>query len=196
MPEETTSTETKEAPPAGKVTFTAEQQEEVNRIIQERLGRERTRLEADTQSKYADYDGLKAKAAKWAEHEQAQLTETQKLQQQIAALEGEKATWEAEKTARELEISEELLQAEIKAQAPGFGIPWDVAYHLGDFEDGDRAKAVKKGLEKLVKDRPDLVTASKGPGSPPNEPGKAKPQSQEAVIDSYAEKYLGRKTKV
>jgi hypothetical protein len=125
-------------PPAGKVTFTLEQQEEVNRIVQERLGRERTRLEAETKNQYGDYDDLKAKAAELKKIKDAELSDTQRLQQELDALKAEKAGWESEKAARELEIGEELLQAEIKAQAPGFGIPWDVAYHLGDFEaDGE-----------------------------------------------------------
>lgn len=159
-------------------TFT---QEDVNRIVQERLAREQTR--------YADYDDLKAKATKLKEIENAELSETEKLRQQIEALTAEKSTWEAQDAARNLEIQDELLKAEIKAQASGFGIPWDVAYHLGDFEmEGDREKNVKKGLEQLAKDRPDLVIAGKGPGSPPNEP-KGKPQSPEAVLDSFAEKY-------
>lgn len=52
-------------------------QEELNRIISERVAREK--------AKYADHADLKAKAARLAEIEQASLTETEKTAQRIAA---------------------------------------------------------------------------------------------------------------
>lgn len=74
-------------------------QEALDRIIGERVARER--------GKYADYDDLKAKAAKFDEAEAANQTELQKItaraeaaEQKVAKHEAEKqvATWAAEIT--------------------------------------------------------------------------------------------------
>ena len=54
-------------PTAGEKTFS---QSDVNRIVEDRLRRE--------QAKYADYDDLKAKAAKFDEQEEANKSELQK----------------------------------------------------------------------------------------------------------------------
>ena len=62
-------------------------QEELDRIIQSRLDRER--------KKFADYDDIKAKAEKYAELEEANKTEAQKTADRLAA---------AEKRAAELEV--------------------------------------------------------------------------------------------
>lgn len=58
-------------------------QAELNRIVTERVNRER--------SKFADYEDLKGKAARLAEIEQANLSEAEKSAQRIAAAEGEVA---------------------------------------------------------------------------------------------------------
>lgn len=57
-------------------------QAEVDRIIAERLARQK--------AQYADYDELKAKAAKWAEVEESQKSEAQKTQERMAQLERER----------------------------------------------------------------------------------------------------------
>jgi hypothetical protein len=72
-------------------------QEELDRIIQSRLDRERKKLPTD-------YDELKAKAAKLAEIEEANKTESQKIADKLAA---------AEKRATELEGK--ALRAEVAA---------------------------------------------------------------------------------
>jgi len=71
-------------------------QEELDRIIQGRLDRERKR--------FSDYDDIKAKAAKYAELEEANKTEAQKTADKLAA---------AEKRATELEGK--ALRAEVAA---------------------------------------------------------------------------------
>jgi len=71
-------------------------QEELDRIIQGRLDRERKR--------FSDYDDIKAKAAKYAELEEANKTEAQKTADRLAA---------AEKRATELEAK--ALRAEVAA---------------------------------------------------------------------------------
>ena len=59
-------------------TFT---QEEVDRIVGDRLQRER--------AKYADFDAMKKKAAKFDEAEQAQKSELQKATERAEALQKE-----------------------------------------------------------------------------------------------------------
>jgi hypothetical protein len=71
-------------------------QEELDRIIQGRLDRERKR--------FSDYDDIKAKAAKYAELEEANKTEAQKTADRLAA---------AEKRASELEAK--ALRSEVAA---------------------------------------------------------------------------------
>lgn len=71
-------------------------QEELDRIIQGRLDRERKR--------FSDYDDLKARAAKLAEIESANQTEAEKVQARLDA---------AEKRASELEAK--ALRAEVAA---------------------------------------------------------------------------------
>jgi len=63
-------------------------QDDLNRIIADRVSRER--------GKFADYDDLKAKAGKFDQVEAEKLTETQRLQAQLDELSGK-----AEKAQRE-----------------------------------------------------------------------------------------------
>lgn len=60
-------------------------QDELNRVIGERIAR----AEAKASEKYADYEDLKAKAAKFDEVDQASKTEAQKTAERIAKLEQE-----------------------------------------------------------------------------------------------------------
>lgn len=59
-------------------------QEELNKLIGERIGK--------VQAKFADYNDLKAKAAKFDEVEQASKSELEKAQERIAELERTAAT--------------------------------------------------------------------------------------------------------
>jgi septal ring factor EnvC (AmiA/AmiB activator) len=78
-------------------------QEELDRIIQARLDRERKKLPSD-------YDELRAKAAKLAEIEEANKTEAEKTAERLAA---------AEKRAAELEAK--AIRAEVAAAK---GVPF------------------------------------------------------------------------
>ena len=99
-------------------TFT---QAEMNAIIQDRLTRER--------GKYADYEALKAKAAKFDEAEEAGKTDLQKANEQVATLQkqvdaftkAEQLRTVREKVSKETGVPSELLFGEseevCKAQA-------------------------------------------------------------------------------
>jgi hypothetical protein len=79
-------------------TFT---QEELNKVVEDRLARER--------AKYLDYEDLKAKAQKYDEAEEASKTELQKATEKAQALEVE---LEGLKKANELrQIREEVARA-------------------------------------------------------------------------------------
>lgn len=90
-------------------TFT---QEEVDRIVGDRLQRER--------AKYADFDALKEKAAKFDEAEQAQKSELQKATERASALEAELNTLKRaaevrgirDQVAKETGVPASLLTAE------------------------------------------------------------------------------------
>ena len=99
-------------------TFT---QEEVNAMIGKRLSEEK--------SKYADYDEIKAKAAKFDEAEEKNKTELQKATERASALESElnamkkadEARMMREKVAKETGVPSNLItgstEEECKAQA-------------------------------------------------------------------------------
>lgn len=102
MSEQTAPTEgTEETNEQGQTFEPIASQEALDRIVQQRLARER--------AKFADYDDLKAQAAKFAKFEESQKTEAQKAQERLEA---------AEKRAAELEAK--AIRAEVAAEK---GIP-------------------------------------------------------------------------
>lgn len=90
-------------------TFT---QDEVNAIVNDRLGREK--------AKYSDYDAIKEKAAKLDELEEANKTELQKASEKVSALQKELDGIKRQneirdtraKVAQEMNIPAHLLTAE------------------------------------------------------------------------------------
>jgi hypothetical protein len=142
-------------------------QDDLNRIVEQRLKRERAR--------YADYDDLKEAAKKLKELKDAELSEKEKLEKRIQELEDAEAEAKQQAQARELEINEKLIRAEVRlvAGTMGFSTP-DDAYALAELadvsveEDGS-VKGVDKALEKLAKAKPYLLDGSDGKslGTPP-----------------------------
>ena len=84
-------------------TFT---QAELDQVVQERLGRER--------AKYADYETLKEKAAKYDQAEEASKTELQKAQEKANDY---KAQLDAMKKAQGIQAIREKVAAETKVPA-------------------------------------------------------------------------------
>jgi len=132
-------------------TFT---QAELERIIGERLGKER--------AKYADYEDLKTKAARLEEIEAANRSEQEKAV--------DKARREAEEAARKEErgkAAARIVKAEIRAAAGGrLADPEDAVrlLDLSEFtvnDDGDvDGKAIKAAIDKLVESKPYLATST------------------------------------
>ena len=89
MAEETTTEQDQEAPKDGKAAEfrPIESQDDLNRIIGERLDRER--------AKFSDYDDLKAKASRLDEIEDANKTEIEKARERVSAVEDELGTMPA-----------------------------------------------------------------------------------------------------
>jgi len=146
-------------------TFT---QADIDRIVKERLTRE--------QARFADYDDLKKAAEELSKLKEADLSEQEKLTKRIAELEQAQADWDAQAEAREREVNERLLRAEVRVLAATLNfIDPEEAWKLADLtdvtfgEDG-KIEGVKKPLEKLAKDKPHLIQAASGGGSPPNKP--------------------------
>lgn len=98
-------------------------QDEVNKVVQERLARERAKFEG--------YEELKQKAAKFDEIEESQKTELQKAQEKAAELEAKLTAFEQEKTTREMR--EKVAQEK--------GIPADLL--TGNSEEDCNAQADK-----------------------------------------------------
>lgn len=87
-------------------TFT---QEDVDRVVADRLAREK--------SKYADYDELKAKAAKFDEKEAADKSETDKFREEIDALKATTTEQEAKALRAEVAVEKGLSAAQAKRLA-------------------------------------------------------------------------------
>ena len=96
-------------------------QEEFNRILAQRLERER--------SKFADYDDLKAKASKYDKVVESQKTAEQRLQEQLQ--QAERRAQEAERTALRVRIATE------------FGVPQEAVH-------GDDEASMRTTAQKLV----------------------------------------------
>ncbi len=128
-------------------------QAEVDRIVAERVQRER--------SKYADYGDLKAKAAKFAELQQAQMTETERTAARLAEMEREAATARAE-----------ALRFKVAAR---FGIGDEDA---DLFLTGSDESTITRQAERLRSLRTTAAPAS--PGGPKPDPSQgAKPRGSE-----------------
>lgn len=148
-------------------------QEDVDRIVKQRLERERAR--------YADYDDLKQAADELQKLRDAELSEVERRDKRIADLEQKIQDAEAAATARELEINERLIRAEVRAAAAklGFVNPED-AYGLADLADvtvqeDSTVKGIDKALKDLAKDKPYLLSGDGqgGVGTPSRDKRKA-----------------------
>lgn len=106
-----------------QASFTTDQ---VNAIVAERLSRER--------AKYADYDSLKEKAAKFDAQEESQKTELQKAQDKAAEL--------AKKVSK-MEEEEKIRQIRAKV-AKESGVPENLLYGSDEETCKSQAEAIKK----------------------------------------------------
>lgn len=136
------------ATPAPEKTFT---QAELDKLISERLKRER--------EKHADYDQLKAAADELAKIKESQLSETEKLTKKLAEL-------EAAKTQAETRARETLIRSAVISEAAklNFNDPQD-AYRLIDvatltIADSGKVDGVAEAVKTLAESRKYLLKSS------------------------------------
>jgi len=108
-------------------TFT---QEELEKIIADRLERERR--------KYKDYDELKKVAEEYKKMKEAQMTEEEKLQSKLAEL-------EAAVLEKELEVQEAMIEKTKMKVAMEMGLPADAL----DFISGSTEEEIREAAEKF-----------------------------------------------
>lgn len=157
MPEE-------ETPPEGGTFTPPASQEDLDRIVGQRLARER--------AKFADYDEVKAKAAKLDEAEAASKSELQKLQDGIAERDAQLANLPKE-------IRQQAIRFASAASRAGFLDPEDALLNISDIDLSDN-DAVKAALEELAERKPHLVRA-------PEEPKKKLPARPKVAKGSEAD---------
>ena len=158
-----TTPQTGSADPSGKATesktFT---QEQVDKIVQERLKRAKG-------EKPADYDELKAKAAKLDELEDAQKSELERITEQAAKATESANEWQSKFEQLQAQRQHEL---DVRQAATTYGVDADVLMRMGgdvdenakflqakesarpkfgDMHDGGEQKAPAQSLEEALK---------------------------------------------
>lgn len=166
--------------PSQTQTFT---QEQLDQIVKDRLTREK--------SKYADYDQLKASAAKLAELENANKSEAQKLADRLAALEKAIGEKDAAIAERDKALAAATRAAKVASVASGLGAL--DAYDANiiqvtsaiDPSDPKADDQIKQALEQLQQKKPYLFAAkapAPSPGlttfNPTGTPGSAMTDAQ------------------
>lgn len=129
-------------------------QADLDRIIQDRVARER--------NKFGDYEDLKAKATEYDQFKESSKTEQQKAID-AAKLEG----------AKEVagKFTTRLVNADIRATAAtlGFSDPKDAIALYGDIskvevgDDGPDSAAIKTRLEEIAREKPYLLKGDNAP---------------------------------
>ncbi len=145
-------------------------QAEVDRIIRSEAKGEAKKLVAE---QYADYEDLKAKAAKWQEAEDARKSEAEKLADRLTKLEEARKALEGENARLAQEKQAALIRAEVVAKATtlNFNDPSD-AYRMLDLttikvtEDG-KFEGIDEQLKALAEAKPYLLRAQQEQSSTP-----------------------------
>ena len=161
----------------GKVTFTPEQQAEVDRIIAERLSRANTsagKKALEEQAKALGYESFEAMEAAAKAHRAAQEKEKSELQREQEA----KQAAEAKAQQAEERAKKAFIKAAFVAHAASANlVDIEDAFLLADLSnvtvaDDGKVEGVKEAVDALVKAKPYLVKAGggivpPGGGNPP-----------------------------
>lgn len=151
-------------------TFT---QDELDRIIADRLKRQK--------EQFSDYADLKAKAAKWQEQEDAKKSELEKLQAQIADLQNRASEADTKRKAT-------LVRSSVMAEAAKQGVPADrleAAYKLIDtntltIEADDTIPNLSDSVKQLIADNAFLMATQPNGKQPAPKSSPANPASNPA----------------
>lgn len=181
----------------GKVEFTPEQQAELERILAERIARERKKLE-----RYSDYDDLKKKAEEYEkmleEKRLAELSEKERLEEIAKKHEAEKQALAQELEQLRESIKREKIVNEFIKVATAHNIAYiDDALKLADLSavtvDEEGVKGVEDVVKALVQHKPFLLGQAKkepktvgGPSNP--NPDGATQKTAEQLLKEAAEK--------
>jgi len=169
---------TAEPAPVTERTFT---QDEVNRM--------QAQTRRDERNKFGDYGDLKARAARADELEQAQLSDTQKLE--ARAIEAERKASEAQE-----QIASAMIASEVKVRASVLGvIDPDAAYLLLDrsnvrYDATEGVTGVDDALASLLEAKPYLKSTNRTPNLNP-ESGQPVATQRLTAEQREAAQYLG-----
>jgi len=129
-----------------------ESQEALDKLIQERVARAERKAKDEAAAKFADYEDLKAKAAKVVEDENAKKSPDEKLDERLTA--AEQRAQQAEENANKLreELLNERVQAAFKSAANGRALTPDAVFAFNPktfVNDGSvDTDAIKEWVEK------------------------------------------------
>jgi len=142
-----TTPQTGSADQSGKATeaktFT---QEQVDKIVQERLKRAKS-------EKPADYDELKAKAARLDEIEDAQKSELERITEQATKAQASAADWQSKYEELQAQRQHEL---DVRNAASQFGVDADVLMRMGgDVEENAKFLQAKESARSKFGDMHD-----------------------------------------
>lgn len=162
---------------ASEQTFT---QADIDRIVQERLERERQKHQKTVADKYGDYDELKTAAARLQEIEDANKSEAEKAAERLAKMEKQLAEFQSQNARLAEERQQALIQAQVVAKATTmqFNDPTD-AYRMLDLskieigEDGTIG-GIDEQLEALSESKPYLLRNQQRATVSPTNPGKGR----------------------
>lgn len=183
---ETTTVETPENKSEQAKTFT---QEELDKILADRIARERKKLD-----KYADYDDVKKKAEELErqekERKEAEMSEVEKLQTRLEELQA-KANEAEETKSKTLEAANKrLIKSEFRLVAKELGVRKDAlddAFVLSDLsgvevdEEGN-VVGVKEALESLKKAKAYLFGGQNYADPTPGQHEASRKESQDAML--------------
>lgn len=142
-------------------------QEELNRLITERLSRQREKLESEYTGKFADYDAVKAKADQFDALEEASKSELQKALDRADAAEKAIADRDAADVQRKAEADAAEALATLRAEvAEAKGIT-DATILAGSTREELEAHADK--LKPLINPHPVISDPGKTPENEPSE---------------------------
>ena len=172
-------------------TFT---QADIDAVVKERLARQKRQ----TESAYADYEELQAKAAKLAEIEEATKTEADKLNDRVAAGEAALDALKVDNERLAQERTDALIQSSVVAKATtlGFRDPADAVSMLDmaalELQDDGTVTGADEALTALSEAKPYLLTGTAPhPQLGPTAPGRSSAQQGESYADQKARIYGG-----
>lgn len=176
-------------PPEPAKTFT---QEELDKIVKERLQRDR--------NKYADYNDIKGKLAEFEAAEQArkegEMTELDKLKSQLETKDATASELTSQLTALQESIKKDRIKNAFNRVASSKNIEYlEDAFVMANLDsievaDDGTVTGLEDAVEELVKNKPYLVTqkVQKPVGEPTNGSQKKADKTSEQMLHEAAEK--------